>query len=95
MWVCVELAFYRDFSLLKLFISLRTCYILIDNFLPYFTQEVETVEDIQLLIIFSQNRTCQGGKNEFFYFKILFSIPTERDRYGKSNYPSELGRFKI
>ena len=39
--------------------------------MPYFTQEIETIEDIQLLIIFSQNRTCQGGKDEFFYFKIL------------------------
>lgn len=69
--MCVELAFYGDFSLLKLSISLRTCYLLIDNFLPYFTQEIETVEDIQLLIIFSQSRTCQGDKNEFFYSKIL------------------------
>ena len=80
---------------MKFWLTYQHYYILIDNFLPYFTQEVETVEDIQLLIIFSQNRTCQGGKNEFFYFKILFSIPTERDRYGTSNYPSELGRFKI
>lgn len=53
------------------------------------------MKDIHPQIVFSQNRTCQGGKNDFFYFKTLFSITTEMGRYDTSDSSSELGRFKI
>lgn len=32
------------------------------------------MEDIHLLIVISQNHTCQGGKNEFLLPKLCFQL---------------------